>query len=261
MKPNASYDGKSLDGTGLEMSYNSAVLKSSIKQLKRANPRVKVLVSVGGAAYSDWGRLDARSIAQFVRNTGLDGVDIDFEPNAPQCRVTEAGVACDSDAILRSAVTALRNALPRPVVLSVALANVGAYGEGDWRSATPRGSATYGVDLALLRDEALTNSLDFVSIMAYDAGSTYRPLEAFRAVRHYYKGPVLIGFTPPPEAWGGHRYSAYEVREVLQRALKDKGGGAMLFSIGKGGQEPPSLENPDATILIDTITDVLRRKD
>lgn len=60
-------------------SSEPGVVKGAIALLKRRNPRTRVLVSVGGATYNGWNRLNATAIAAFVRVFGLDGVDVDYE--------------------------------------------------------------------------------------------------------------------------------------------------------------------------------------
>lgn len=55
------------------------MVKGAIALLKRRNPRTRVLVSVGGATYTAWDRLNATAISAFVRQFGLDGVDVDYE--------------------------------------------------------------------------------------------------------------------------------------------------------------------------------------
>jgi chitinase len=256
-RPDMTFLGESLSGSGLEMPYKTTVLITSIQKLRRRNPHVKILVSIGGESYTAWQRLDAKAIAGFVKTLGLDGIDIDFEPLSPNCHAVGARITCDTDPLLTRVVASLRAALPRPLVLSLSVVNVGAYGEKAWRNSKPVGSESYGLDLAVLRDPSFAAQIDLISIMAYDAGPSYRPDEALAAIRSYFEGPILVGFTPPPEAWGGHRYSTREVDTVLRNALNHGGAGAMLFSIGKPAPQNPSLESPDAARLIDTISSVI----
>jgi chitinase len=258
VRPDAAYSGGDLAAAGLETPYGRDALKASIRKLRRSNPHVKVLASVGGATYANWEKLDAANIAHLVRDLGLDGIDVDFEPHSPNCRRSGKGVVCDSDDLSLQIIRSLRAALPRPAMLAVSLVNVGAYGEGHWAAAKPAGSRTYGLNLAMLRDAASMKEIDLVSIMAYDAGPSYRPEEALAAVQHSYKGPILMGFTPPPEAWGGHRYSTAEIVDQLQNALRKGAAGAMLFSIGKATDGPPSPASPDSAMMIETISTVLR---
>src|SRR5579883_426299 len=80
MKPDATYRKGSLNyaGTGLEFNYaTGAVLQQAIAYLHQQHPGTKVLVSVGGADYTNWQGLNVQAIADFVTDFGLDGVDID----------------------------------------------------------------------------------------------------------------------------------------------------------------------------------------
>jgi len=70
--------------------------------------------------------------------------------------------------------------------------------------------------------------------MAYDVGTDYNALEGLQAFQHYYSGRILLGFTPPPEAWGHHSYSRQDVTALLQTAIAKGAAGAMLFSLRKG---------------------------
>jgi chitinase len=250
MRPDASYSSQSgLLGTGLEFPYPVSVLKASIVALKARRPSVKVLASLGGETYSRWDRLNVQAIAEFVHDLELDGVDIDFEPAAANCRQKDGSVVCDSDAILVETIRALRSALPPPALISLTIPNVSAYGEGPWEHAGPHGGPNYGIALAALRDRSLSSSIDYVSIMAYDAGQDYQPLQAYRALRSYYAGPILIGFTPPPEAWGSHAYSTVEAQTVLHAALAEGAAGAMLFHLKKNAEGSATPERPDAELL------------
>jgi len=77
--PDCRYTAGSFDlsGTGLQFSSDSSVVKDAIATLKARNPNTKVLVAVGGATYTNWAQLNPTAIANFVKDFGLDGVDID----------------------------------------------------------------------------------------------------------------------------------------------------------------------------------------
>ena len=113
-------------------------------------------------------QLNAPAIALFVRQFGLDGVDIDFEASTECGRRAGGHVACTTDGTYIGAVLALRRALPRPALLTAAVWSVGAYGEGAWADAQPR-SANTGMSLNMLRRAG--GALDWLFAMTYDAGS------------------------------------------------------------------------------------------
>jgi chitinase len=234
MRPDAHYSGQfDLSGTGLEFQYGGAVLKSSIRRLKEKSPNTKVLVAVGGSEAANWAHFAPAAIARFVRDFELDGVDIDFEPTSPRCRKLAEKVRCDTDELLLKSITDLRSLLPRPAVMSLTAHSTSAFGEDRWRDASPQGGPNYGMLLGFLRNRHASEEIDLLNIMAYDAGSDFDPIQAYDAFRHYFRGPILIGFTPPPEAWGEHAYSPAEVARVLRAALRRGAAGAMLFGLRK----------------------------
>lgn len=239
MRPDAQYSGNlELSGTGFEFRYSGTVLKDSIAKLKQRRAGTKVLASVGGDAYTNWSGLNPTAIAHFIHDFGLDGVDVDFEPPAAGCKQTRGRIVCDIDGLLSMSIRNLREALPSPAILELTSVSTGAFGEGPWKDSAPRGSPFYGMMLELLRDPRRREQIDILSIMAYDAGSTFDPLESFDAFRNYFRGPIAIGFTPPPESWGDHSYSDQEVEAVLRAALSRGAAGAMLFSLRRTHGQP-----------------------
>ena len=138
MKPDATYSGGvTLANTGLQFSSDAQVIKDAIKLLKQRNPDTKVLVAVGGATYTNFQSLNMNAIVKFVNEFGLDGVDIDFEPSNPACLVSAKAVSCTTDDLFISVVRQMREALPRPKLLTCAVFSVGAYGLGEWANAQP----------------------------------------------------------------------------------------------------------------------------
>ncbi|MDR7037740.1 hypothetical protein J2X36_002491 [Methylobacterium sp. BE186] len=262
MRPDATYSGNlDLTGTGLQVPYPGPVLKASIEALRARSPGIRILVSVGGEEYANWRGFDARTIRRVVEDLGLDGVDLDFEPADPKCRQRSGQMSCDSDALLLDVVEAARAALPRPIALWLTATNTGAYGEGAWSEARPIGGPTYGAFLPLLRDPGRRALLDGLSIMAYDAGPTYRPLDAYAAYRSRFEGPILIGFTSPPEAWGGHVYTLPKAVETVRSAMRKGANGAMVWAIGKEAPSDPGPERPGPDDLITALIQAVAMKD
>jgi hypothetical protein len=257
MRPDARYAGElDFSDTGLEFDYSGRVLKNSIQKLKRRNPNTKVFISVGGEEATNWEQLAPNAIARFVQDFELDGVDLDFEPKSAQCRRVADKIKCASEELLSRTITSLRAALPPTAALSLTAYNTSAYGEDRWKDAQPTGSDTYGMLLGLFRDPA-AQSVDFINIMAYDAGSNFNPVEAYEAFQNYFRKPILIGFTPPPEAWGDHAYSYEEIRRVLRATLERGAAGAMLFSLRKlppGWPENSAHLSPLVHVISTTLT-------
>ena len=256
VRPDLAYAGDlDLSNTGLEVPYSGSVLKASLAALKMRNPGVKILISVGGETYTNWHKFDREALKRLVRDFELDGVDLDFEPPSPNCQNRSGRVSCESDSTLFEIVTSARSALPRPYALWLTATNTGAYGEGAWRAQTPTGSPSYGAFVPLLRDRNYSAMLDVINIMAYDAGPTFRPLEAYAAYRSYFPGSILIGLTSPPEAWGGHEYSITEAVGTIKAAMERGAEGAVVFAIGK---PPPSHPSPATPAVEDMITAVIQ---
>jgi len=166
-----------LVGTGLEFHNPSVELvRQGILELKQQSGRTIVLLSVGGITYTGWTDFNAEGVAALARDLGVDGVTLDFEmPTDPY------------SPLLTFAVLSLRPLLPRPFVLSFAGFSVGAYGEGQWANAQPVTQYT-GLNLDLLNNPEANAALDAVFIMAYEAGPSFNPLEAYRAFQFYLPG-------------------------------------------------------------------------
>lgn len=237
MMPDTTYtasNGISFQGTGLQFSSNADVVKDSIAALKKQNPNTKVLIAVGGATYTNFNKINADGIAAFVKNFGLDGVDLDYEPTNANCRTGSNGnIVCDTDAEYINSLNALRTALPRPYLISTAAWSIGAYGEGKFASAQPQGQYT-GVALNMLKTAG--NKLDFLNIMSYDASNAYDAKQALDAYKAVFSGPVIMGVEVAPEAWGGHVTSITEVNDLANYVKQANGGGMMLWSVQKSAQ-------------------------
>lgn len=259
-RPDMDYAGNlDLRNTGVEVPYSGSVLKASLTELKGRLPGIRILISIGGEAYTKWDKLDQDAIKRFVRDFEFDGVDLDFEPASPACQNRAGRVSCGSDATLFEVVTSARNALPRPSELWLTATSTGAYGEGAWRTRPPTGSPSYGAFVSLLRDHHASAMLDMINIMAYDAGPTFRPLEAYAAYRSYFPGSILIGLTSPPEAWGGHQYSVSEAVDTVKAAMAQGAGGVVVFAIGKPPPSHPSPGTPGVGDIITAMIQAVRR--
>jgi chitinase len=237
MQPNASYasGSLSLSGTGVGVPYDGPTLKAAVAALHGNHPDTRILVSVGGATFTNWSAFDAHAVAAFVADFGLDGVDIDYEPSQPNCSNAAGTVSCPSDAEYVGVIHAMRSSMPRPKWLSIAAWSVGAYGEGAWANAPPTGSAYLGIALAVLKDGAASAALDLVNVMSYDAGNAYSPAQALQAYQHYFRGPIAMGIEVPPEAWGGHTETIAEIDALANTVATSGGAGLMLWSLQKTG--------------------------
>ncbi len=230
-KPDLIYRGDlDLTGTGLEYRIDGAMLRDAIALLRQRKPEIRVLLSVGGAVYRSWGRLNIDGLVTLVRDLGLDGIDWDYEANNPDCRTGAGGqIACATDQSWQRLVTLGRRAFPRPALMTVSVWSVGAYGEGAFRQSRPRSRHT-GSMLRVLRS-AWASEIDLVSINAYDAGPDFSPLEAFRAYRSAWPGRLALG-VEVRYAGGSGPFPTLVQAEALTRAvLRDPLGGMMLYAL------------------------------
>lgn len=241
-KPDSTYSGGlTFEGTGLLFRSSPSVMKEAIRILKQRNPATSVFLSVGGATFDNWAGLNAPAAALFVEEFGLDGIDVDFEPRGADCQSnpTTGLISCATDNLYIQSVTNLRNALPQEKQLSAAVWSVGAYGEGVFANALPQGGYT-GVSINMLRSVGgLLNSLN---IMAYDAGTSFNPKQAYEAYASLYSGPMALGMEVALEAWGDHVISMREVVDLSTFVKRVGGSGMMLWSLQKPADEGPTAQ-------------------
>ena len=237
--PNTTYSGGlTLEGTGLDFVTDASVVKESIALLKARNPQTKVLIGVGGGLYNTFfDKINFAGIAAFVKEFGLDGVDLDYEPPEMQCVKSNGDITCNTDAKYIDMVTKLRAALPRPLLLSVALESMGAYGIGAWATTMPQGPHAGGA-IQMLR--AVGDQLDLLNIMCYDTSTDLDPRQALDAYRYYYKGDIVIGVEVANEAWGGHVISLPEVDSIATHIKATGGNGMMLWALKKPADQGPT---------------------
>jgi chitinase len=241
-RPDMHYAGDlDLSRTGLEYAYSGTVLRDAIALLRQRQPRTRVLLSVGGAAYHTWRDLNEVAVARLVHDLGADGVDIDFEPAHPGCAAgPDQAIHCRTDAVWQALIRRMRAVLPRPALLTAAVWSVGAYGEGEFQASRPHSRYT-GFMLSVLRSP-VASQLDLLSIDAYDAGPEYDPLEAYRAYRAVWRGPLALGLEVRRRDGSGPFFAPAQA-EALARSVAGDGGGMMLYPLLA---VPEGIKNPDA---------------
>lgn len=219
-----------LKGTGLEYRISGAMLRDSIALLRQRQSNVRVLLSVGGATYHSWRRLNMDGLVALVRDLGLDGIDWDYEPANPDCRTgTDGHISCATDQNWRRLISLGRMAFPRPSVMTVSVWSVGAYGEGAFRHSRPRSRYT-GSMLGVLRSP-WASEIDLVSINAYDAGPEYSPWEAFQAYRSVWRGRLTLGVEVRYAGGAGPFHSLIGAEALTKTVLQDPLGGMMLYAL------------------------------
>ena len=217
VNPNCSYvsGSNSWSGTGLDFSSDFNIVKGAIQLLQKRN--IIVMIAVGGATYP-FNVFNPSNIASLVKDLGVNGVDIDWEP--------PSGVA-DSDK-LSPIIQKMKSVLPKGLLLSMAGFSVGCYD-----TELPQSTNT-GMNIAGIKSNG--KDLDFINIMSYDASPIYDPLIAFKAYRKYYSGPLLLGAEVPPEAWGGHIITLPEVESYAKCVMNDsQNNGIFVWSYQKTG--------------------------
>ena len=68
---------KTFENTGLNFSQDFDVVFKAIQILRGKG--VKVMLSVGGASYSDWSKFNPLCVWSLKKDLGCDGIDIDWE--------------------------------------------------------------------------------------------------------------------------------------------------------------------------------------
>lgn len=259
-KPDAAYTKGSYDyrSLGLEFNYDSGkFLKDVISNLHSRNPNTKVILSIGGAAYTNWANFNPKAIADFVTDFGLDGVDLDYEASNPGCMLgSDNLIHCQIDTAYQGIVQGMRSMLPRPYLISATTWSIAAYGQDKWINSGPKGDYT-GMILPFFRSAA-AKDIDFVNVMSYDASNAYNPIEALAAYSNYFSGPIYMGVEVPPEAWGGHVYTLTEVHDLTHAVTTSANqrltpAGMMMWSLQKVPNGTPSSTNPNAQMIATTI--------
>jgi hypothetical protein len=212
----------SWSGTGLDFTAMPQDIKKVVSILHTLNR--KVILSVGGATYTNWGGLAAEAgspgpitaaLKQFMIDMNFDGLDVDFEVSgADPATVTQY---CQSIQTMRQAC----DAAGAGHILMVAAWSTGA----DYTASTPK-DANYPGTLSFWGGNAGRERLAFptvvtsgshagqtigslfnvVNVMSYDAGyENYDAVTAFMEYRLLESSNVAvgIGLEIPTEAWGG----------------------------------------------------------
>jgi chitinase len=176
-------------GTGLNFSSDWKVIKSAIDIVKKKG--ITVMLSVGGGSYwSGTKTFNAVNCVALMNDLGCDGIDIDWEGHASR------------DYELTDCIKKLKPLMGSKKI-SFAGFSTGAYGkDGD----TYKGSA---IDAMVKQG----GNVDWINIMAYDAGKNFDPLGAFAAYQIYYKGPLLLGFEVGKQGWGDDLLTQEEVEK------------------------------------------------
>lgn len=204
-KPDCNYSKRySFDGTGLQFSQDFKVVVGAIDILKKKG--TKVMLSVGGGAYSDWSNVQYTNIKLLMIDLHCDGVDIDWEPQ----HTAKAKITLEQQLTLANRWTEIIETfysyLGDTHNLSAAVWSTGAYGP-------TAGDVYKGINIPGLVNAG--EQLDWLNIMAYDAGKDFDALGAYDCYRIYYKGPLYVGFELGKQGWGDAILSLEHIDKVM----------------------------------------------
>ncbi len=172
---------KSLDSTGLQFSQDFSVVVGAIAILKARG--VRVMLSVGGGSYPfSIDTVKPACCVALAQDLGADGIDVDWEPANPATDAWQFGPI----------ISAFRKEIWPGARLSAAVWSIGAE--------DPAAGGYSGMNRAGLRSNG--RDLDWINIMAYDAGKSYDPIKACRKYREVYAGPMHLGFEIGKQGWG-----------------------------------------------------------
>lgn len=180
--------------TGLNFSQEFWVVKGAIALLRQKG--IKVLLAVGGGSY--WSNpgtyYNAPSCVALMKDLGCDGIDLDWEVNVAYGKELTQAIA-------------ITRPLLKGYFLSFAGWSTGAFG--------PDGDTYKGMNVDAMVKQG--SNVDWINIMAYDAGPSYDPIGALECYRIYYKGPLLLGFEVGTQAWGGALLSKDQAKKWMEK--------------------------------------------
>jgi len=206
--------------TGLNFCQDFWVVKGAIALLKAKG--IKVMLAVGGGSYwSNPGTFyNAQGCIALMRDLGCHGIDLDWEVNK----------AYDKE--LTNCIITSRALLKQDEFLSFAGWSTGAFG--------PNGDAHQGMNIHAMVNQG--SRVDWINIMAYDAGPSFDPIGALECYRIYYKGPLLLGFEVGTQAWGGALLSKEQANACMKKVNSySKEYGIFIWSLQKESQRTVSV--------------------
>lgn len=241
-KPDSTYtaDSYNYTGAGLGITATKDVTLGAIK-LAQAKGQ-KLLLSVGGATYPNFGAINVPALMSLVKDLGIDGIDLDYEADTSGCsNLNTNSLSCPTDSQMINIINQLRSGLDqiqastgRKMYLTAAVWSIGAYGTPGYPTTQygPVGSKTA---LWVNPLKQVGSKFDMLFLMSYDAGNAsttgYRPLDALKAYKALYSGPVYLGVEVPPEAWGGNVTTPDQAVSYASSAAQLGGAGTMIWAL------------------------------
>lgn len=200
-------------GTGLDFSLEFLTVKTAISILKSKG--IKVMLAVGGASYA-FENYQPQACTDLMNDLGCDGIDIDWEP----------ALGYADNAKLGPIIQATRQAIGTKL-LSLAGFSTGCF--------DPNGDTYRGMNIAGLKTHG--QLLDFVNVMAYDAGKDFSVIQCYESFKKYFSKTINVGFQVGKQGWGDALLTIEDVEKVC-RYIAVKGDGCFVWAYFKQG--PPS---------------------
>jgi hypothetical protein len=215
-KPSMAYKAGQLtfNNTGLDFSLDFNVVKMAINILKTKG--IQVFLAIGGATYT-FDNFQPQACADLMFDLGCDGLDLDWEPAAGYAAAAQLGPIID----------AARKAIGTGKKLSLAGFSTGCY--------DPNGDTFRGMNIAGLKSHGCL--LDFVNIMAYDAGKEFSVIQCYESYKKYFSKTVNVGFEVGKQGWGDALLTQTDVEKTC-RYIAVKNDGCFVWAYFKTG--PPS---------------------
>jgi chitinase len=216
VQPDCTYQKGSFQGTGLSFNSDFQVVAGACELLKETKT---VMLSVGGGTYHGWSSLNVDAIIALADDLHCKGIDIDWEPQQGAAQAQDMAPIIDA---FRSKYTGY---------LSFATAHVGAYGYGEFKNSLPASLYTGANYPGLLKSG---DKLDWINVMAYDAGPTFDPQECFDSYKAIFSKKIYMGIEIGDQAWGGVVTTLSDV-EKLYNHIKNENAGLFVWSWLKPG--------------------------
>ena len=195
VNPNCTYlrNQQSFANTGLNFSLDFPTVKIAINLLRAKG--IRVMLAVGGASYV-FTTYNVANCVALMEDLGCDGLDLDWEPADGYAAAQQLGPL----------IARTRTALGSSKFLSFAGFSTGCY--------DPNGDTFRGMGIPGLQSNG--HQLDWVNIMAYDAGKDFDVIQCYESYKKYFKKPVCVGFEVGKQGWGDAWLTLDDVTRVCK---------------------------------------------
>jgi mannan endo-1,4-beta-mannosidase len=228
-KPRFEYSGPgNWTPTGIQLSQEWNVVVEAIDIL-RANGKT-VMLSVGGASYQFDDNTSFDNIVRLCKDMHCDGIDIDWEPNG-----SDGKTAIQKDWQFSQLIEGFYNADPT-LLLSAAVFSTGAY--------PPQEGDNYkGMNIKGLQQSG--NRLDWINVMAYDAGASFDAIAAYNQYKKIFPRTVNVGLQIGKHGWGDGKLTTQDITRIGAAVLPE-GDGIFIW----GSKKTPGSPSFDEAVAL-----------